>query len=98
MLLLSKDMIVYGHNSCRRTNVSGHRSVWTQVMYVHNRVGTIMSVYKFVWGQACLSTVMYGHNHVWAQTSLGAVMWSQSCGHNHEWPQTWWNRPDIIRI
>ena len=78
-------MIVYGHNSCRRINVSGHRSVWTQVMYVHNRVGTIMSVYKFVWAQTCLGTVMYGHNHVWAQSCLG----TNESGRRHEVTVVW---------
>ena len=53
--LLSKDMIVPGHNSCWGTNVSGHKHAWAQSCLGTMRVGT----------NVC------GHNHDWAQTCLG---------------------------
>ena len=33
-------------------------------MYGHNRVGTIMSGQKRIWGQTYLATAMYCPNHV----------------------------------
>ena len=82
-------MIVPGYNSCRGTNMSGHRRVWAQtclgtVMYGLNRVGTVMYdcvhhvMYGHVWAQ------MSGHKHVWAQSCMGTnmyglIVWVQLC-------------------
>ena len=51
ILLLSKDMIVSGHNnSCWGINVSGHKHVWAQSCLGTN-----------VCGHSLVGTIMYGH-------------------------------------
>ena len=52
------------------------------VMYVHNRVGTIMNGHKRVWTQTCMGTNVSGHMRVgtivWAKTCLGTCMYGHS--------------------
>ena len=83
-------MIVPGYNSCRGTNMSGHKRVWAQtclgtVMYGLNRVGTVMYdcvhhvMYGHVWAQICLGTIMYGYKHVWANR-VGSIMYGHKRG------------------
>ena len=51
ILLLTKDMIVSGHNnSCSGTNVPGHK--------------LNVSGHKRVWAQSCLGTIVSGHKRV----------------------------------
>ena len=62
ILLLSKDMIVSGHNSWWGTNVSGHKRAWPQSCKScwHNHV----------WAHTCLGTTVCGHKRGWAQACL----------------------------
>ena len=41
------------------------------VMYVHNRVDTIMHGHKRAWSQTCLGTIVSCHKHAWTQTRPG---------------------------
>ena len=51
ILLLSKEMVVSGHNSCWGTNVSGHKHAWAQSCLSAN-----VSEHKCVWAQSCMGT------------------------------------------
>ena len=96
ILLLTKDMIVSGHNnSCWGTNVPGHKCVWAQTCLGTNvsEYHIIMSRHNRFWAQTCLGTKVSGHKRVWAQTCLGTnvsghkLVWAQTCVGTVVWAQ-----------
>ena len=89
ILLLSKDMIVSGYDSCWGTNVCGHKRVWVQscmctIMWAQSCLGTNVCGHKRLWARKCLCTTVCGHKRFWAQNVCGhshvvTIVWAQSC-------------------